>query len=46
MVFVGSMAMRYADFNTELENLANLQQLNQSQPSEQALNIQSIDVAM
>ena len=39
MVFVGTMAMRYADFNTELENLATLQQLNQSQPSEQALKL-------
>lgn len=39
MIFVGTLAMRYADYNTELENLAMLQELNSMYDSEKGLQL-------
>ncbi len=39
MIFVGTMANRYSDFNTEIDNLALLQYLKDSKGAEMAWNI-------
>jgi len=39
MIFVGTLAMRYADFNTELENLETLQSLKKLHGKEQSLKL-------
>ncbi|MFT6899493.1 MAG: penicillin amidase, partial [Paraglaciecola sp.] len=39
MIFVGTLAMRYADFNTELENLTMLQELNTLYDTEKSLQL-------